>query len=511
MVTQEQIRDTVARVRCSFERHWRWALAAGAAVLLLTLVGIFVMPRSYYSEARLFVRFGRDNLVLDPTASNGQLISIYESRESEINSLIEVLKSHGLLDKLVERLGPSYILTGRPLKKDVAAGDKPKTAADRLATPQVIQPSKAHQQAILHLERSLEIYAPRKSNIISVRCKAGSPQVAQQIVATLVDLYLDEHVRVHHTPGSYEFFQDQTRVTKIEWQNAAGHLRKMKDELGVVTIEGKKKLLQDEIGDIETKMLANAAELKTAEAKIDSLESLIAGLPERIMTQEAQSPNAAFDNMRGTLFQLESREQELAARMQDNHPQLMAVRQQLADLRNLIGEQSPQRMQATHAVNPSRQALELALLTERSQADALRGRGASLAQLNERLQQDLRALNRHEVSLAQMQQEVDLAESRHKAYADKLEQARINRSLDEERISSLNIVQPASYASKPSGPRRAYVLAAGLLVAILASAGVIAAGIWLQPMLASRLDIERLLDLPLVGIVPAQATLASAA
>lgn len=511
MVTQEQIRDMVARGRRSFERHWRYAAAAGAAVLLLTFVGILVMPRSYYSEARLFVRFGRDNLVLDPTASNGQLISIYESRESEINSLIEVLKSQGLLDKVVQRLGPSYILSGRPLKKAIAANEKPQIAVDRLATPPVIQPSKAHQQAILHLEKSLEIFAPRKSNIISVRCKASSPHVAQQIVATLVDLYLDEHVRVHHTPGSYEFFQDQTRVTKVEWHTAAGRLRKLKDQLGIVTIEGKRKLLQDEIADIETKLLANAAELKTAEAKIDSLESLIGGLPERIMTQEAQSPNGAFENMRSTLFQLETREEELAARMQDNHPQLMAVRQQLADLRNVLDEQSPQRMQATHAVNPSRQALELALLTERSQADALRGRGTSLAQLQERLQQDLQSLNRHEVSLAQMQQEVDLAESRHKAYADKLEQARINRSLDEERISSLNIVQPASYASKPSGPRRAYVLAAGLLLAILSSAGVIAAGIWLQPMLSSRMDLERLLDLPLVGIVPAQTTVASAA
>jgi uncharacterized protein involved in exopolysaccharide biosynthesis len=102
-----------------------------------------------------------------------------------------------------------------------------------------------------------------------------------------------------------------------------------------------------------------------------------------------------------------------------------------------------------------------------------------------------------------LQQDVDLAESRYKAYADKLEQARINRSLDDERISSLTVVQPASYPTKPTGPRRIYVLALGAIMAAVSGFGAAMIAAYFQPLVISPLDIERLLDLPLVGVLPA--------
>jgi uncharacterized protein involved in exopolysaccharide biosynthesis len=221
-----------------------------------------------------------------------------------------------------------------------------------------------------------------------------------------------------------------------------------------------------------------------------------------IVTQEAQAPNAAFDKMRNTLFQLEAREQELASTRNDVHPQLVAIRQQLADLRSVLCEQPMQHNQATHAVNIARQALELNLLTEQSQVDALRGREKSLLALQSTLRGDLQQLNTQEATLYQLQQEKEPAEARHKSYADKLDQARINRSLDDERISSLTVVPPASYPAKPTGPRGMVVLALGILTAAASGLGAALLAAYFQPLVSSPLDIERLLDVPLVGVLP---------
>ena len=509
MLTPQQIREYALYVQRALLRHGRLAGGVAAAVVVLTLVGLVFMPRDYYSEARLFVRFGRENMILDPTATNGQMISIYESRESEINSLLEVLKSRAMLDLLVESLGTDFVLSGRG--EPLPLTPSPMNVAAAAATSPV-KPPYAHQRAVQFLENNIEIWAPRKSNIITVRCKASRPGVAQQITARLVAIYREEYVRVHHTAGSYQFFDEQTRLSQEAWQAAAKSLGAAKNKLGIVTIEGKKQQLQSEITDTDARLLANRSELKTAEARIASLEELIDGLPEKIVTQEAQAANAAFDNMRGTLFQLEAREQELAATRNDEHPQLQAVRQQLADLRNVIREQPAQRLQATHAVNPARQSLELNLLNEQSQADALRGREQALIALQARLRVDLAQLNAQEATIGKLEQDLDLAETRYRAYADKLEQARLNRSLDEERISSLTVVQPASYPAKASGPRRLYVLALGLLVAAASGLGAALVAAYFQPVLASTLDLERLLDLPLVGVLPpttSQPTLAT--
>src|SRR6476660_4459756 len=104
MPTREQLLEYCRFLRRAAARHGRTGAKVFAVGAVLALFGTLLMPRSYYSEARLFVRFGRENQV-DPTASGGQMVALYESRESEINSLIEILKSRAIWDRVVEELG----------------------------------------------------------------------------------------------------------------------------------------------------------------------------------------------------------------------------------------------------------------------------------------------------------------------------------------------------------------------------------------------------------------------
>jgi uncharacterized protein involved in exopolysaccharide biosynthesis len=256
------------------------------------------------------------------------------------------------------------------------------------------------------------------------------------------------------------------------------------------------------IAATDAQLQANQADLKTVQGKIAALEELIANLPQKIVTQELGGPNAVYDGMRQTLYQLESQEQEFAAKMNDNHPRLAALRQQLKELREIFAEQPQQRLQPTEALNPSRQALELAFLTESSQADALRAREKSLLTSQQQLRGQLQELNTQAIAIEQLQQRVALAEANHKDYAQKLEQSRINRSLDDEQISSLSLVQPASYVATASGPRRSLVLAAGIVLAGLSGLGTALIVAWFSPLITTAEQIAGLLDLPLTGIVP---------
>ena len=170
-----------------------------------------------------------------------------------------------------------------------------------------------------------------------------------------------------------------------------------------------------------------------------------------------------------------------------------------------------QRIQATEAINPARQAQELSLLSEQSSVDSLTGRGRELGILQARLQGELKQLNGEEGNLLQLQQAVDLAESRNSEYAQRLEQARISRSLDEEQISSLNVVQPASYVAKATGPRRIVVLALGLFLATLGGLGSAFIAAYLNPVFLTAADLQQLLGLPLTGVLPREPLLSSAA
>jgi uncharacterized protein involved in exopolysaccharide biosynthesis len=495
MPTREQILQIYRFVQRAIERYWRKGVLVFALAAVLALFGTILMPRSYYSEARLFVRFGRENQV-DPTASGGQMVALYESRESEINSLIEILKSRAILDRVVTELSPEFVLYGR----ERASGQEPGASAPT---------TKAHQMAVIRLSKNMSIAAPRKSNIISVACKANSPDTAQKIVAKLVEVYQEEHVRVHRSPGTYAFFEEQAKQSLSAWQKAAGELRETKDRLGIVTIEGHRKKLEDQIADIDSKRLANQSELKTSRAKIASLESLVATLPATIVTQEVGSASAAADGMRQSLYTLEAQEQELSVKMQEGHPRLVALRQQLRELRDILANQPAEKIHATEALNPSRQALEGSLLAERAQADSLAERDRSLATSQQQLRTELTALNGQSNAIDELNQRVALAEGNHKEYNQRLEQARINRTLDDERISSLSLVQPASYMATSAGPRRLYVLALGLVVAGLSGLATVLVLAWFNPLIETAEQLTAVLNLPVTGIVPRSALAAA--
>ena len=167
-------------------------------------------------------------------------------------------------------------------------------------------------------------------------------------------------------------------------------------------------------------------------------------------------------------------------------------------------------MQATQAINPSRQSLELSLLTERSHAEALAAGERALTSQLEQIRGEMSELNAQAVTIDELTQRVALAEANHKEYAQRLEQARINRTLDDERISSLSLVQPASYVATASGPRRSLVLALGLFLAVLSGVGTTLAAAWLNPTLETCEQLVAILGVPLAGAIPRN-TLAMAA
>ncbi len=482
MPTVQLVLEYAQQTRQALRRYWRYSAAFFAVVMLLTLVGSFMLPRAYYSDARLFVRFGR-TAVMDPTATatSGQVVSLYDTRESELNSLLEVLRSRSLLEKVVETLGAENILKGQipselalPIPTTSASQETPAIADAKTREP-------LHQQALAKLEKSVFITVPRKTSTIIIGCKAERPELAQRVVATLVSLYMDEHLRVHHTAGSYEFFREQTQLLEQRWKETANKLRESKNAWNIVTIDGKRKLLEGQISDIEGKLLVNSGDLANAEARIAVLALTVGRLPEQIPALVVDTPGQAVDGMRQELYKVESREQELAAKFSDNHPQVLAIRGTIAELKEILAGQ--------------------ALLNERSSADSLRSRAARLTEQQTQLAVELKELNSRDMQLGQLQREVDLAESRYKTYADKLEQARINDQLDKERISNITLVQPASFIAKSSGPRKIYVLGLGFIVASLGAVGIALLIAMLDPALKRLADIEEVLRLPVLGAV----------
>ncbi|HEX4073748.1 MAG TPA: hypothetical protein VHX68_21390, partial [Planctomycetaceae bacterium] len=220
-----------------FYRHRRAALIFFAVAVSVTALYVLFVPREYRSEAKLFVRIGRENVGLDATTTLGQsspVTSLPVSREEEINTVVAILESRGLVEKVVDSIGAKTVLnpTRYPLRdpadpskvtpEGVAADSESSSGGILSPLWSVLEhlglksPLSPREKAVDLLRKHLSIEAAKKSNVIVLSHEGPSPIVSQQIVSKLVDYYLDEHMRMNRTPGAHQFLKEQATTLKTQ-------------------------------------------------------------------------------------------------------------------------------------------------------------------------------------------------------------------------------------------------------------------------------------------------------
>ena len=200
MITQSksEFASTTQEFYRLLNRHKKMATYCFAATMVLAVALAFFWPRTYKSESKLFVHVGRETVSLDPTATTGQLIPVSLSTETEVNSVLEMLRSRVLIEKLVDEIRPEAIL--HPGTTAAAAGDQSPSMLSRIASVVNLDPVSDREKAINCVAKRLDTGIEKKSDVITVSGTAESPELAQRIVAKFVEIYFGE-ARPHAPHG----------------------------------------------------------------------------------------------------------------------------------------------------------------------------------------------------------------------------------------------------------------------------------------------------------------------
>lgn len=500
-------------------RHWRKSLCFSLLALAATVLALAVLPRKYCSEARLFVRLGRETVALDPTASTGPTISMIDSRESEIHSVAEMLESRDLLARVVDKVGAEAVLDHQATSAKAdsspsrfeAALDRVRTTTDywleqaqaTLKKSGISDPIDPRERAIIRLGNDLQIHAGKKSSVIKVAVTAHSPQTAQKILNEYLAAYAEQHLRANRIAGSFEFFSEQAERLRDDVIDAKKSLRDAKNENSIVTFAGRQDTLQRELTTVESDLLEVDSALQSSEARVESLQQAHAKLPAQQVTEQTTGfPNEAADNMRQLLYSLEINVKDMLSRRTAAHPRVAAAQQQLEDAQKIMKNQEPEKTQTTLGLNPAHIQIHTRLLEEQSTVASLRAKKIALEAQLAQLHDHLRALNAQEVEISQLELESQRLESNYRTYWENREQARIDQLLQMERISNVNVVQPASFMPKPVSPKKPLVALLGLMFAVFGGLSLAFVSEYLDHSVKTPDEAERLLDVPVLVSIP---------
>ncbi len=499
----------------------RWLLLSTLLVsCLLAWVALLAWPRSYMSEAKLMLRVGRETIALDPTATTSQTLLMQKTQEEEVNSALEILSSRQLAELVVGKLGVESVINGSVPSTETTESSG-KTSISQWLSKQVsnvvdfaytatgIRDTVSDQElAVQKLQKTIAIYAPKKSTVLTIRADSKSPEMAQAIARTLTDEFLEEHVKVSATVGSLSFFEEQAKEAEHKLSDMLMKRSGLLKERKISSVAAQHETLGSQLGSLEKSLLSAQSSLQQSMAEINDLEGKASSAELEIVATKQKQGDQTWSLMRNKLYELEMEESRLASQYTPSHARLGQVREQLTGAKLILSKLESEREDHSTTLNPVRLRIEEDLQRTKTAVAGLESMIAETESQRETKQQEIRELLDFEVMLGQLDREIAVSESSLRLLQEKQEEARVIDELRGKHISSIGVFQPASFVERPVSPKKPVLAAAFGLMGLFGGIGWVFMREMTSTTFRTPEHVERDLELPVLSTIPFSARLA---
>ncbi len=468
--------------RVMFRHKWR----SGGLLLLtiaLVLVAMIFCPRKYISESQVLVNVGAESLTADPITNKSQAVSLQVAREEEITSILDLFRSHAIAVDVVDKLSVAKVLNQgeEPSYWETMLASAQSHVGDFLRSKKVSD----HELAVRKIRKWVKVASESKSNVIRVTAKCETPKLAQEVVTAYVEAARQKHGAAHESENSTEFLKARMANVKGRLEIAADKFRDSKNRVGVVSIDGRKRTLEEQVRQMQLDVVKARSELKAYEDRVGTINVAYGDLPTPLLIDSSTSATSkSLDELKAELFKLRVQSQGAATRFRPNHPKLGQIKRQLENAeRDLAIEELRFAHSSVNAEKSRIQTLEDQILSKRG---------------------ELEQLNEDESQLKSMAAEVKLLEDQYAAYHGDLAKAQVLQDRRQQEITNINVFQPASLVETPVSPNRKLLFAIGVVAAVFGAVGVALVSEFLDTSLKTPEDLETQLDLPVLESIPVQ-------
>jgi uncharacterized protein involved in exopolysaccharide biosynthesis len=465
-------------------------LAVFGAVVLITLL----MPTQYESEVEILVKRERMDAVVS-LANSQQTSAQPEVTEQDLNSEVEILHSHDLLEKVAVESGLSSRIRDSKLRtiafafgfahdKVTALGQDPRTV-----------------RATVQLSNTLKIEPLKKTKLIKITYRSSDPRLSNTVLQTLVRLYMEKHLEVHRTPGALDFFQAQADQYQKQLSDAEKTIADFGKSRGVVAPQLEKEVVVRKLNDFESDMAETRAAIAAGERRITELQILQAARPSRLTGQVKVSDNPLLlQQMKSTLLTLQLKRTELLNRYAENYPLVKEVDVQIAQAQDALAkaERTPFREEVTDR-DTTHEWLTSELVKARAEVTSLRAKLATTSQTVETYNQHAQQLNGTEVTQQDLVRKQKAAEENYMLYLRKQEEARISQELDQKRIFNVSVAEEPTLPAMPASPNWPLNLLLGGLFAGLAAIALGLSLDYIDPSFRTPDEVEAFLGVPVLA------------
>ena len=476
---REQYSVVIQEIRSAWRYRWI-AMAATWAVCFLGWLWVVSQPDIYEANARLLVNTSSalkrilGNRIIDP----------------DFDTQLEFVRQ-----QLLGRVHLDRVARENDLHLQAATPDE-------------------YDAVIEQLRNRVKISAAGGSrteanNRYSIRYQNENPETAAAVVTTLLNIFMEDSLGAERegTESAKQFL-----IEKID--EYADRLADSEQRLADFKRENAGRLpgagggyyerLQQETDALE----AARKQLKLAESRRDQLEQQIQGQPvgtDGGLGLPGTTPPNSID---ARIRDLEARIEQDLLRFTDRHPDIIALREQLAELRTRrerelreLGQARSSQDLAQLNASPIYQALQISLNEAEVQ---IAGINADIEERRIKVN-ELRSLMDElpdvEAQLARLNRDYDVIHSQYQMLVQSLETESLSSAAQETDQLDFQVIDPPAVNSTPVAPNRPRLLATVLVAGLLAGGGLAFLLSQLNPVFSSSDELREISGRPVLGAV----------
>lgn len=458
-------------------RGRRWQIILTFAIAMAAVVaGTLLMPKQYESRMKVLVMNKRADMIVSPDRADASGYRA-EVSESQINSEIELLTSNSLLRQVVTKCG----LERREREQEGPV---------------------AIERAVRRLQKGdLKILPVRKADIIQVAYTDPDPRRAVAVLATLAELYLVDHLKVHGTPGTYSFFHDQAERYEGELKNADRRLADFRRGQNIVQLDQQKAVMVQKAAESEAALMQAEAAVSEYTQKIAASRRELRAAAPRVVTQTRTSSNQySVERLYTMLAELQNHRTELLVKFRPDDRSVQEVEKEIADTGAALEKATKLTgLEQSTDINATRQALEIDVNRQEAELEGLKSRRNALALESGTYRQQMMKLANATAQFDELVRTQKEAEENYLLYARKTEEARIAESLDREKITNVAIAETPVEPHLPSKPNVMLNFSVGGLLSVFLSLGLAFTAESLHETVDEPGELEELTGLPVLA------------
>jgi polysaccharide chain length determinant protein (PEP-CTERM system associated) len=439
-------------VRGAWRFRW-YALATAWAVCVLGWLAVFTMKDMYEATARVFVD---TRTALRPLL---QGLAVESDVDSQLNLVRQAMLGRPQLERVARETDLDLLAT---------TPEQRATLIDGLRTRITIQGGASTR------ENSGGLFVISYQD--PVRDK--SVEVVDKLLNSFVEDTLGGNRAGSETAQRFlrkQIADYERRLSEAEQRLAAFKKRNVG-------------LMPGEQGDYFSRLQSEMDSVKKAQALLgvatsrrDELQRQLRGETPFVASSGAGSGNAGISKGAGgdtasRIQEAQTRLDELLLRFTDRHPDVVATRETLTQLRErqrmeieALRRGDPGAVAAAGAAtNPVYQSIQLQLNQTEVEIAALRGENSDRQAKVAQLRQLVDTVPEVEAEFARLNRDYDVTRAQYTALVDRLEKARLSEQAEETGVVKFEVIDPPAAAYEPAAPNRprllAMVLFAGLAI-----------------------------------------------